>query len=380
MTENTLTTQDPTSLRGMLSTDLVKKRFEEVLGPRRGAQFVSSIITVVGDNKNLQKCKPATVIAAAAQAAALDLSIVPTIGHAAIVPYGDRAAFQAQWKGIVQLAHRTSKYKSIHLAEICEGQLIELDEIKGTFKFDASKKKSDKIMGFFFRFDLLNGFVHEAYWSVQRCVEHGFRFSKSFQYGSGLWMEDKLITRNKQGKFDKAAFKGFITLRSGCFSMCAKTVVKNELSKWGPLSADMQDAFTADQAVIRQDGTKDYIDSTAEPTPDETEVPDPKPAKTAPPAEGKKANEKPAEDDKPNPAANSGKVKFKIDGVVSTQLNGNDVFAVRRKIKNNLVRYYTNERGVADFAKQAQKDNAQVSVSYEMVDENLWIELIERAK
>ncbi len=44
--------------------------------------------------------------------------------------------------------------------------------------------------------------------------------------------------------------------------MALKTVVKQGLSKWGPLSTEMQKAIEVDQAVMGPDGKPEYIDST----------------------------------------------------------------------------------------------------------------------
>ena len=134
------------SLQGLLRQDAIKARFTEVLGPRRGAQFISSIISVTGGNSALAevaKKNPNSIIRAAAQAAVLDLSIVPTIGHAAIVPYKDEAQFQIMKGGIIQLAHRSSKYKRLHLAAVYEGQLVKRNRLTGEIVLDETKKKSD---------------------------------------------------------------------------------------------------------------------------------------------------------------------------------------------------------------------------------------------
>ena len=76
-----------------------------------------------------------------------------------------------------------------------------------------------------------------TYWSRARVEAHGKRFSKT--YNNGPWKTD----------FD---------------AMAKKTVLKDLLSKWGPMSTEMQDAIKFDQAVIReQDGetVPDYVDA-----------------------------------------------------------------------------------------------------------------------
>ena len=42
--------------------------------------------------------------------------------------------------------------------------------------------------------------------------------------------------------------------------MALKTLIRQGLSKWGVLSIEMQNAYTNDQAVIK-DGVIDYVDS-----------------------------------------------------------------------------------------------------------------------
>jgi recombination protein RecT len=41
--------------------------------------------------------------------------------------------------------------------------------------------------------------------------------------------------------------------------MAKKTILRQLISKWGIMSIDMQKAYEGDQAVIREDGTPDYV-------------------------------------------------------------------------------------------------------------------------
>jgi recombination protein RecT len=43
--------------------------------------------------------------------------------------------------------------------------------------------------------------------------------------------------------------------------MAKKTVLRQLLSKWGIMSVEMQQAYTADQGVIDEDGTVRYVDN-----------------------------------------------------------------------------------------------------------------------
>ena len=53
--------------------------------------------------------------------------------------------------------------------------------------------------------------------------------------------------------------------------MAFKTMLRQLISKWGIMSIEMQDVYTKDMAVIKEDGSIDYVDNRDETT-GETEV------------------------------------------------------------------------------------------------------------
>lgn len=240
-TETKAIAKKPLGLRDMLADVKVKARFEEILG-KKAPGFISSIISAAQMVPALQKCEPGSVVGAAAVAASLDLPINQSLGQAAIVPYGNQAQFQIMSRGYIQLAQRSGQYLTMNASPVLEGQLVSNNPITGECVFDAAAKKSEKVIGYVFFFKLLNGFEKYTYMTVDEIQAHGKKYAKSYANEKGLWKTD---------------FQ----------SMALKTVVKRGLSKWGPLSTEMQKAIEVDQAAIRDDGTADYIDSTA--TPDE---------------------------------------------------------------------------------------------------------------
>lgn len=106
-------------------------------------------------------------------------------------------------------------------------------------EFDSDAKTSDKIIGYVAYFRLLNGFEKYFYMSAEEVQIHGRRYSKSYENKNSRWQQD----------FD---------------SMALKTVIKLLLNRWGILSIDMQQAIRADQAVVKESGDFEYIDSTEE--------------------------------------------------------------------------------------------------------------------
>lgn len=255
------------TLPELLNDAATQTRFAAMLG-KDSRSFAQNILTVYNGSKSLQECDPESIIAACAISASINLSILPSLGQSCVVPYkdGDRlvATWQIQWKGLIALAHRTAQYQKINLARVYEGQLVRHDEFKGTVELDASLKKSERVQGYYFYFRLNNGFVHEAYWSAKKCIEHGLRYSKSFQKGGGKWTEDSEFEKSKTVKAWLAGKEHFLTEGSGADAMSAKTAVKNDINRWGPLETRIKEIVALDQAAISNDGTPRYIDTTAE--------------------------------------------------------------------------------------------------------------------
>lgn len=221
----------------------VQAKMAEMLG-KRSTSFITSVLQIVNSNDLLKKSEPNSVYHAAMVAATLDLPINNSLGMAYIVPFQNRskgiveATFQIGAKGFVQLALRSGQFKTISYTEVYEGQLISENPLTG-FEFDFTKKVSDKVVGYASYFKLLNGFESTYYMSTEQVNKHALRYSQTYKKGYGQWKDD----------FD---------------AMAKKTVLKLNLSKFAPLSVEMQNAIQADQAVIKDSETMDvsYTDNT----------------------------------------------------------------------------------------------------------------------
>ncbi|WP_019377700.1 recombinase RecT [Virgibacillus halodenitrificans] len=220
-----------TTMKGLLASPAVMKRFEEVLG-KRATQFTASILSLYNSEKMLQKSEPMSVISSAMIAATLDLPIDKNLGYAWIVPYGGKAQFQLGYKGYIQLALRTGQYRNINVIEVYEGELKSWNRLTEEIEIDFEGKSSDKVIGYTGYFELLNGFRKTVYWSREEVEKHKKKFSKS-DFG---WKND----------WD---------------AMAKKTVIRNMLNKWGILSVEMQTAVSKDdQDPIEQTADFDEED------------------------------------------------------------------------------------------------------------------------
>jgi recombination protein RecT len=240
MTQLTTTTAN---LKAMFSSEDVAKRLKEILG-KRASTFTTSVLQIVQSNDLLKNADASSVLNAAMMAATLDLPLNNSLGFAYIIPFNNKqkdgtwktvAQFQLGYKGFIQLAQRSGQFKSIDAKPVYEGQLVEDNSFAG-ISFNWSNKKSDNILGYAAYFQLLNGFEKVLYMTVNELQQHGTKYSQTFRKGFGLWKDE----------FD---------------TMAKKTVIKLLLSKYGPLSIDMQQAVISDQALITDDGQVEYIDT-----------------------------------------------------------------------------------------------------------------------
>ena len=231
-----MTTQLAT--RDFFQREDVVQKFQELLG-KRASSFLTSVLSVVSQNDLLAKADPKTVYMAALTSATLDLPINQNLGFAYIVPYKNKnwvheAQFQMGYKGFIQLALRSGQFLTISATPVYEGQLIEENPLTG-YVFDRKAKKSDVVVGYASYFKLLNGFEKTFYMTKSEIERHANLYSANYKkYQSGLWKD----------KFDE---------------MATKTVIKLLLSKFAPLSVEMQKAVIADQGVL-QDENFDEVD------------------------------------------------------------------------------------------------------------------------
>lgn len=254
--------RQPVGLKALLSSDAVQKKFKDILKDK-SAGFTSSVLTLVNNDSYLAQSEPMSILTGAMIAAQLDLPLDKNLGYAYLVPFKDRkkgniqvANFIIGYKGYIQLAQRSGRYKAINVISVYEGELLKWDRLTEEIELDYTSKVSDKVIGYVAYFELLDGFRKTTYWSREEVEVHRRKNAKGYdKSASGVWKSD----------FD---------------AMAHKTLLKNIISKFGPLSIEVQHALVADENEVEftDDGDlvdvtpDDYFERLEEPTFDPTEV------------------------------------------------------------------------------------------------------------
>ena len=149
-------------LSAMLNSPSVKARFDKMLDGN-SAGFLSSLLTLVNNDKALATCEPKSVLAAAAIAGSLKLPVNKSLGFSWVIGYKGVASCQIGYKGLIQLAQRSKYMKSIIVVEVYEGECESWN--KFTEEFVPGEKVSDMIVGYYASFELVNGFKKVSYWT-----------------------------------------------------------------------------------------------------------------------------------------------------------------------------------------------------------------------
>ncbi|WP_270457159.1 recombinase RecT [Faecalimonas umbilicata] len=250
-------------LTAYLTQDAVKNQINKVVGGKNGTRFVSSIVSAVQTTPALQECTNPSILSAALLGEALNLSPSPQLGQFYMVPFKNKkkgvteAQFQLGYKGYIQLAIRSGYYKKLNVIAIKEGELIRYnpleEEIEVSLIEDDIEREETPTAGYYAMFEYENGFKKSMYWSKKKMLAHADKYSAAFSAKSLELLEAGKIPDSEKWKYSSFWYKDFD-------GMAMKTMLRQLISKWGIMSIDLQTAIDKDMAIIREDGTADYVD------------------------------------------------------------------------------------------------------------------------
>lgn len=272
-------------LKGILNAPSVVEQFQNALA-KNAPTFIASVIDLYNGDSKLQLCDPKAVVMEALKAAVLKLPINKALGYAYIIPFNNskkdergnwikvmEPTFQMGYKGYIQLAMRTGQYRTLNADMVYDGELRKVNKLTGEIAFDG-EKVSDKVIGYFCYFELLNGFSKTLYMTVEQMAAHAKRYSK------GLKSETTVENLMNLANLPVAADSKTVGWMGNFHGMALKTVIRILLSKYGYLSIEMQQAFGDDiqgdtrDELIQEHGNSQAMNITSVQYEDVTESPE----------------------------------------------------------------------------------------------------------
>lgn len=265
MANEIVKTQPKVKFSVAIQSDMYKNLINNTLGdPDRAKRFIASISSAVATNPNLQECDPGTILSGALLGESLNLSPSQQLGHYYLVPYKNKskeqpdAQFQLGWHGYYQLAIRSGQYKDLDVIEIKDGEYLGRDKQTGKQKFEFIENESERLnkdtIGYLGYFELLNGYRKQIYMSKEEMEKHADTYSKAFNLADYKKLKAGQIPEKDMWKYSSYWYKDFD-------GMAFKTILRRLISKYGVMSIEMQEAYTKDMSVMKENGDYDYVDN-----------------------------------------------------------------------------------------------------------------------
>lgn len=235
------------SFSAIVNSSKVKQSIMNTLQDEsRAKTFTAAIVSAVNNNPALSECDPITIISGALLGESLNLSPSPQLGQYYLVPFNDSkrgdkvAQFQIGYKGYIQLAIRSGRYKKLNVLAIKEGELVRFDplneEIEVNLIENEVERENAPTAGYYAMFETVNGYRKAIYWSKAKMEAHAMRYSKGY-----------------------AAKKGYTFWEKDFDTMAYKTMLRHLISRWGEMSSELQRAYPADQGVVRDGEPIEYL-------------------------------------------------------------------------------------------------------------------------
>lgn len=284
-----------------IQTKDYQKLIQDTLGDAgRAKRFVAGITSAVAVNPDLQQCEASTVLAGALLGESLGLSPSPQLGQYYLVPFKQKAKhdrttgelispetvkaqFVLGYKGYIQLAIRSGNYKKLNVLEIKEGELVRFDplteEIECRLIQDYEAREAAPTVGYYAMFEYTNGFRKAIYWSKEKMIAHADAYSPAFSAVAYKRILAGEIPERDMWKYSSFWYKNFD-------DMAKKTMLRQLISKWGVMSAEMVSAMTSDAGYMDIGASgelvttaEDHIDIAPEVSEDPTASDNPEPPK-----------------------------------------------------------------------------------------------------
>lgn len=262
---NEVVANENVGITAYLTSPGVKEQITSVLGKDHVDSFVADVVACVQNTPTLAKCTNKSIFTAALLSKSINLPLTPQLGYAYLVPYDNKkqengktvyvkeATFQMGWKGYVQLALRSNNFKKIVTTDVRKGEITGFNPFEEEYEihpveFEKRIAKDDKgnyvvpVVGYYGKMVLNNGLTKEMYITREDMLAFATKYSKAY--------------RNDLNKHTTYSF-----WTTSFDDMARKTILRQLLSKYGLLTADLQTAYIHDMAIEREDGSLDYVDN-----------------------------------------------------------------------------------------------------------------------
>lgn len=200
-------------------------------------QLVRDAQTALRKTPKLAECTPASVLGGLMNIAQLGLR-VGVLGHAWLIPMRGEAQLIIGYQGMIELAHRTGKIKSLIARPVYSNEKFEV-----SYGLDEKLVHEPKVTG--------DKGEPIAYYAVARYIDGGYSFLV-MSHEDMIAHKERYAMARENGRKNGPVIGPW---RDDFEGMALKTVVR-QLAKWMPKSVEFASAIAADE-TIRVDSSID---------------------------------------------------------------------------------------------------------------------------
>lgn len=206
----------------------IEKALPSVITPER---FTRITLSALSTNPQLQQCTPKSFLGAMMTSAQLGMEVNTPLGQAYLIPRRNNKTgewecqFQLGYKGLIDMAHRSSEIRDIQAHVVCKGDEFEYElglEPKLIHKPAAANRGEPT--HFYAVYHTKNGGYGFEVMSVEDVRKHAMKYSDSMKRGS------------------------FSPWQTAFEEMAKKTVLKRVL-KYAPMSTEYVRAALQDETI-----------------------------------------------------------------------------------------------------------------------------------
>lgn len=203
--------------------DRIAQALPKHLSPERIIQMAA---TTISRNPKIAGCTTSSLCGAVMQASILGFSPVEALGYCYFVPYGKEVQFQIGYKGLIELARRSGKIKSVYAEVVYEG-----DEFEYALGLEPTLRHKPTLQG---RGELLLSYA------VCHFTEGGYNFV--------VLTREEIEKLRQRSPMQRATPSGAWATD---YEAMAKAKALKQLSKYLPLNIDQVESIATDGAIIK---------------------------------------------------------------------------------------------------------------------------------
>ena len=211
------------------------------------ARFTSAIITAVAQNPLIASCTNESIMSAGLKCVNYDFLPGGDLGDAYLIPFGNKCTVMLGYKGLIRLAQRSGKVRTLNMGTIRKGQNVTHDALSGDIVITGEPESPDaEAIGYFAFIRLAgSGFEKAEYMSKREAIAHAVRYAKS-SFDAEVFAKYETYLKTGEGMTDKEAEKLGVYY-TNFDQMAMKNVMRRLLLRWAPLSITDQQMLKHDE-------------------------------------------------------------------------------------------------------------------------------------